>query len=280
MIASRLRFTSPESGSNWPAMILRKVDFPEPFRPTMPMRSRSSMVSEALSSTTSSLCRTSRSVAVKRAAIVPLRMGMRPRNAKGERGFLPGDLATCGEAGPGRRSREMKTVLITGANRGIGLETARQLAGRGFHVVMGARNEKDAKAKAEKISNAGGKVSVLRIDVSDSQSVAEAAKRFGEIEDHLDVLINNAGIYPDKGVDIVTIRREQLVTTFQTNTFGPIEVTQRFLPYLRKAEAARVINVSSGYGQLDGLSASVPSYCLSKLTLNGVTIMFAQALKS
>jgi len=145
---------------------------------------------------------------------------------------------------------------------------------------MGARNEKDAKAKAAGISKAGGKVSVLRIDVSDSQSVTDAARRFGETEVRLDVLINNAGIYPDQGVDITTIRREQLVTTFQTNTFGPVEVTQRFLPYLRKAEGARVINVSSGYGQLDGLSAGVPSYCLSKLALNGVTIMFAQALKS
>jgi NAD(P)-dependent dehydrogenase (short-subunit alcohol dehydrogenase family) len=71
-----------------------------------------------------------------------------------------------------------------------------------------------------------------------------------------------------------------MVETFQTNTFGPIEVTQAFLPLLRKSSAARVINVSSGYGQLDGLSPGVPSYCLSKLALNGVTIMLAQALRS
>jgi NAD(P)-dependent dehydrogenase (short-subunit alcohol dehydrogenase family) len=67
--------------------------------------------------------------------------------------------------------------------------------------------------------------------------------------------------------------------TFQTNTFGALEVTQAFLPYLRKSQAARVINVSSGYGQLDGLSPDVPSYCLSKLALNGLTIMLAEALK-
>jgi NAD(P)-dependent dehydrogenase (short-subunit alcohol dehydrogenase family) len=67
--------------------------------------------------------------------------------------------------------------------------------------------------------------------------------------------------------------------TFQTNTFGPVEMTQAFLPHLRKAKAARVINLSSGYGQLSGLSPDAPSYCLSKLTLNGVTLMLSQALR-
>src|SRR5690348_17358102 len=70
-----------------------------------------------------------------------------------------------------------------------------------------------------------------------------------------------------------------MVSTFQTNAFGALDVTQAFLPYLKKAAAARVINVSSGYGQLDGLSANVPSYCLSKFALNGITIMLAEALK-
>src|SRR5205085_4078032 len=97
---------------------------------------------------------------------------------------------------------------------------------------------------------------------------------------HLDVLINNAGIYPDKGLTILTVSREQMVNTLQTNTFGPLEVTQAFIPLLQKAGSARVINVSSGYGQLEGLSPGVPSYCLSKLALNGVTIMLAKALKA
>src|SRR4029077_4392964 len=74
--------------------------------------------------------------------------------------------------------------------------------------------------------------------------------------------------------------RDRLDQTFRTNTFAPLEVTQAFLPFLRKAAAARVINVSSGYGQLGGLSPGVPSYCLSKLALNGLTIMLAQALRA
>src|SRR5262249_6105971 len=105
-----------------------------------------------------------------------------------------------------------------------------------------------------------------------------AAAAFGGQADRLDVLINNAAIYPDEGVDIRTVSRDLLTRTFQTNTFGPVEVTQAFLPYLRRSGQGRVINVSSGYGQLEGLSPDVPSYCLSKLALNGVTIMLAQAL--
>ncbi len=171
----------------------------------------------------------------------------------------------------------MKTVLITGANRGIGFETARQLAARGFHVVIGARSRHQGQ-KAQRELEKAGKVSLLILDVSDSRSIASAVSGFAAIG-QLDVLINNAGIYPDEGVSILTISREQMTGTFQTNTFGALEVTQAFLPFLKKAVPARVIIVSSGYGQLAGLSANAPSYCLSKLALNGVTIMLAEALR-
>jgi NAD(P)-dependent dehydrogenase (short-subunit alcohol dehydrogenase family) len=171
------------------------------------------------------------------------------------------------------------TVLITGANRGIGLETARQLGRRGFHVFLGVRDAAAGRRVAEVIQAAGGKATVLPLDVSRSESIRDAARELAQHVDHLDVLINNAGIYPDKGVDILHVTRDQLVQTFQTNTFGPVVVTQVFLPFLRKARAARVINVSSGYGQLDGLAPDVPSYCLSKLALSGVTIMLAKALE-
>lgn len=171
-------------------------------------------------------------------------------------------------------------VLVTGANRGIGFETAKQLAERGSYIIVAARAESKAQEAAEKIQAHGGQATFLSLDVSSSNSIHQAASQFASITDHLDVLINNAGIYPDEGVSILTLQRRQMIETFQTNTFGPLEVTQAFVPYLRKAVAARVINVSSGYGQLDGLSPTVPSYCLSKLALNGLTIMLAQALQS
>src|SRR5690348_12080470 len=99
----------------------------------------------------------------------------------------------------------MTTVLITGANRGIGFETARQLLARGFHVVIGARS-KNAGQKAVDDLRRFGKVSLLIVDVSDSKSIADAASQFASIG-RLDVLINNAGIYPDEGISILTVSR-------------------------------------------------------------------------
>lgn len=180
---------------------------------------------------------------------------------------------------PNRRDPHPRSALITGANRGIGLETARQLAERGFHVVVAARDEASGGQAVKTIQDSGGSATFLRLDVSSSSSVQEAAHRYAEISASLDVLINNAGIYPDEGLTILTLPRDRLVETFQTNAFGALEVTQAFVPFLRQATAARVINVSSGYGQLQGLAPDVPSYCLSKLALNGLTIMLAAALR-
>jgi NAD(P)-dependent dehydrogenase (short-subunit alcohol dehydrogenase family) len=172
----------------------------------------------------------------------------------------------------------MKRVIVTGGNRGIGFEVVRQLAGRGFHVFIGARSEQHGQRAVEQLKQAG-KVSLLVLDVADSNSIALAAENFAS-NGSLDVLINNAGVYEDEGRSILTVSREQMVETLQTNTLGPLAVTQAFLPYLKKSQGARVINFSSGYGQLEGLSANVPSYCLSKLALNGITLMLAEALKA
>jgi NAD(P)-dependent dehydrogenase (short-subunit alcohol dehydrogenase family) len=170
-----------------------------------------------------------------------------------------------------------RLALVTGANKGIGFEIVRQLSQHDFHVVLAARNRENG---TRAVSRLNGSVAFQALDVSDDRSIQQAAKEFGDNYDHLDVLVNNAAIYPDEGVNILTISREQLATTFRTNTFGALRVVQAFLPYLRKAEAARVINLSSGYGEVDGLSADVPSYCLSKLALNGATIMLHQKLQS
>jgi NAD(P)-dependent dehydrogenase (short-subunit alcohol dehydrogenase family) len=172
---------------------------------------------------------------------------------------------------------EQKTALVTGANKGIGLEIVRKLLAEGLRVFLTARNAAAGKVAAGSLD---GDVRFLQMDVSDDASIQKGAKTYGELSDSLDVLINNAGIYPDENFDILTISREQLVETFQTNTFGPVKVTQAFLPFLKKSNAPRAINISSGYGEIGGLSYKVSSYCLSKLALNGVTIMLDQALRS
>src|SRR5512138_3601754 len=145
-------------------------------------------------------------------------------------------------------------ALITGATRGIGFEIARQLAQRQLHVVLGARTPAAGEKAVAAIRAQGGMATVLPIDVRDSGSIQAAAHTFSRIADHLDVLVNNAGIYPVQDLSILTVSRDHLTATFQTNTFGPIVMAQAFLPFLRKAPRARIINVSSGYGSLDELS--------------------------
>ena len=174
--------------------------------------------------------------------------------------------------------KQMKTALVTGGNRGIGFAICQGLIDAGFEVIIGSRSlEKGEKAAKELSSD---RVSVVEIDIADDDSITRAFTQLDEQIDRLDILINNAGIYPDNGFNILTIDRELLTKTLNVNTFGAIRVTQTFLPLLEKAEAARIINYSSGYGQLASLSAGVPSYCLSKLAVNGATIMLADALAS
>jgi NAD(P)-dependent dehydrogenase (short-subunit alcohol dehydrogenase family) len=169
-----------------------------------------------------------------------------------------------------------KRALVTGGNKGIGFAICQGLLTQGFEVIMAARSLDKAKAAIEQLNSSN--VRPLELDVSDDKSINTAAKQLAQEIDSLDVLINNAGIYPDEGVNILTVSRELLDRTMNTNTFGAIRVVQAFLPLLTKSSNARIVNVSSGYGQLDSLSADVPSYCLSKLTLNGATIMLAEAL--
>jgi NAD(P)-dependent dehydrogenase (short-subunit alcohol dehydrogenase family) len=173
---------------------------------------------------------------------------------------------------------DRRRALVTGGNKGIGLAICQGLLAAEFEVILAARSIDKAKTAIEKLQS--DRVHPLILDVADDDSIDRAAQDFGAHFPRLDVLINNAGIYPDKDTNILTIDRELLDRSMQTNTFGAIRTTQAFLPHLSKATAARVINVSSGLGALDGLSADSPSYCLSKLALNGATIMLATALRS
>ncbi len=171
------------------------------------------------------------------------------------------------------------TALITGANKGIGYEVARQLAAKGFHVFVGARNSSAGHAAAEAIAKNGGKATFLEIDVSDNASVTDAVREFSKIADHLDVLINNAGIMVDGDDAILKITDDTFRKTLETNTLGALRVARAFERLLVKSKTPRVINVSSGGGQLTGgADGWAPAYCISKTALNGVTSQLATAL--
>ncbi|MDY6803878.1 MAG: SDR family NAD(P)-dependent oxidoreductase [Cyanobacteriota bacterium] len=173
-----------------------------------------------------------------------------------------------------------KTALVTGGNKGIGFAIGKGLSELGFEVIIAARSQKKANAAAKKIEKKSDRsLRTLELDVTDDKSIRNAAHTLERKIKHLDVLVNNAGIYPDTDADILTVSRDLLNLATNTNAFGAIAVTQAFLPLLHAAPSPCVINISSGYGALDDLSASVPSYSLSKLALNGATVMLADALR-
>jgi NAD(P)-dependent dehydrogenase (short-subunit alcohol dehydrogenase family) len=173
----------------------------------------------------------------------------------------------------------VKTALVTGANKGIGHEVARQLARTGFHVFVGARNREAGRKAAAEITKQGGKATPLEIDVADNASVIAAAREFSKIADHLDVLVNNAGIMMDGDDAILGVSDDLLRKTLETNTLGALRVTRAFAPLLAKGKAPRVVNVSSGGGQLTGgADGWSPAYCISKTALNAVTSQLATAL--
>lgn len=181
-----------------------------------------------------------------------------------------------------------KIALVTGANKGIGLETARQLAQKGMTVLIGARDQAKGEKAAEKLRQENLEAKALVIDVADSDSIKKAAAEVEREFGRLDVLVNNAGVMEDDPDQKVSEGSLQLWReTFDTNLFGLIETTQAFLPLLRKSEAGRIVNLSSILGSIE-LHATPGSaiydkktaaYNVSKTAVNAYTVQLAYELK-
>jgi NAD(P)-dependent dehydrogenase (short-subunit alcohol dehydrogenase family) len=182
-----------------------------------------------------------------------------------------------------------RIALVTGANKGIGFEVVRQLTRKGFDVFLGARNPEAGEAAVQKLKREAekedsentvrGEITFLKIDVSKPNSIRRVAEEFSRKSDRLDTLVNNAGVLLDDDKDILTTTPEIFETTLRTNTLGALLVSQAFVPFLKKSDAPRIVNVSSGGGQLaDGADGWAPAYCISKTALNGVTSQLAAAL--
>ncbi len=174
-----------------------------------------------------------------------------------------------------------KIALITGANKGIGKEVARQLAKLGYAVFMGSRDMHRGREASEELCAEGYEIFFLHLDVTDPVSIKNAVGTFSQKADHLNVLINNAAILEDHGEDLTNMNAEMLERTMKTNVIGPILVSQDFLPYLKLApNGGRIINVSSGAGSLGSMETYAPAYSISKTALNAVTKQFAGALRA
>lgn len=181
----------------------------------------------------------------------------------------------------------MKTVLITGANKGIGLESARQLAQLGYFVYLGSRDAARGSEAVKTLRSAGiSNVKPLEIDVTDPVSISKARQKLETEVVALDVLINNAGIPGTMPQHISTVDMENLRNVFETNFFGPVQVTREFIGLLKKSKEPIILNVSSELGSLtlhnNRLTPNFDLYDVyscSKTAMNAFTVMLANELR-
>lgn len=170
-------------------------------------------------------------------------------------------------------------TLVTGGNRGIGLEVCRQLAAMGHTVLLGARDLGKGERAAAALAVQGLTVQPLALDVTDPASMAAAYEQVKAEHGRLDVLINNAAILIDADRRAIDLDMTTVQQTFITNVMGPWQMVQIFLPLLRRSAHPRVVNVSSEMGTIAEMSGADPSYSLSKAALNALNKLLAEDLR-
>lgn len=173
---------------------------------------------------------------------------------------------------------DQRVALVTGANRGIGFETSRQLAQQGIQVILGSRSPEKGETAASKLRQEGLKVVAHQLSVTDEDGIQSLAQLVENQFGRLDILVNNAGIMPDTGSGILNNAIKPVREALETNTFGPLLLTQAFMPLMKKHGYGRIVNVSSGMGQLEEMGGGYAAYRISKTALNAVTRIFASEL--
>jgi len=172
-----------------------------------------------------------------------------------------------------------KVALVTGANRGLGFETCRQLGKKGFQIILSSRQRENGIAATAKLAREGIDVEFIQLDVTDRGSIEKARDWIWEKYGRLDVLVNNAGIMLDPmenaSASALDMNVDILRRTFETNVSGPYQMCQVFIPLMKKNGYGRVVNVSSGMGQLSEMNGGYPGYRVSKTALNALTRIFA-----
>jgi len=176
-----------------------------------------------------------------------------------------------------RTSGQNRVALVTGANRGIGLEVSRQLLQRNYRVIMTGRDP----AQIEKTARTLGdeRAVAMPMDVTDRASIERAHRLVTDRIGPVDVLVNNAAILLHESSDVLDIPLDDYRRTFETNVFGAIQVCQILVPPMATHRYGRVVNVSSGAGQLSRMSTYAPAYSISKTALNAFTRILAETYK-
>lgn len=178
-----------------------------------------------------------------------------------------------------------RLAIVTGGNRGLGLEIARQLARKDIQVILTSRDKEKGEAACKQLNDEGLAVLYHRLDVAESASIEEFTDDIEEVYGRCDILVNNAGIFPD--VDNEDRRMPSLFETdvdvirkaMETNVYGPVQLCQELVPVMKHHKYGRIVNLSSGLGQLSEMSGGVPGYRISKTALNAVTRIVADELK-
>jgi NAD(P)-dependent dehydrogenase (short-subunit alcohol dehydrogenase family) len=178
----------------------------------------------------------------------------------------------------------MRVALISGGNRGIGLEIARQIARRGIVAVIGSRDVAKGESAAAAILQEGYRAGVVRLDVTDGESIAKAVDDVVGRHGRIDILVNNAAILIDGPggfkSSLFDMKSETARQTFETNVLGPLRLTQAVVPIMQRQSYGRIVNLSSGAGQLADMRSGFPAYRMAKTALNALTRITAAELAS
>jgi len=171
-----------------------------------------------------------------------------------------------------------KIIVVTGANRGIGFEISKQLASYGNHVIMAARNKEEGNNACQELINQGYSCGYRHLDLEDPQSIHDFSKGLFADFDHLDVLINNAGVFLDKNTNSTKVDMEVIRKTMEINCFGAIDLSKTVLNLMKGSDDGRIINITSGLGAMNEMAGGYTAYRLSKVALNAFSQIYASDL--
>ncbi|MFC1923368.1 SDR family oxidoreductase [Chloroflexota bacterium] len=172
-----------------------------------------------------------------------------------------------------------QVAIVSGANRGIGFETCRQLSKKGIRTILTSRDESKGQAAVRNLVEEGGEIIYHQLDVTDLGSISRLRSFVEGKYNRLDILVNNAGVFLDRGSSFFDLPLEILQETMDTNFVGALNMCQAFVPLMRKKGFGRIVNVSSGMGSISSMGGNSAAYKLSKAALNALTAIMADELK-